>query len=67
MDLLKGTSCVQPFDMDGKKATPGTRWIEYMENIYIKFRYLVAANIQNEPRKKALMLHLVGQQLRDGW
>ena len=61
MDLLKGSSCVQPFDLDGEKATLGTRWLEYMEDIDI---YLEAANINDERRKKAIMLHLGGQGLR---
>lgn len=61
MDLLKGSSCVQPFDLDGEKATLGTRWLEYMEDIDI---YLEAANINDEGRKKAIMLHLGGQGLR---
>jgi len=61
MELLKDSSCVQSFDIDGEKATLGTRWLEYMEDIDI---YLEAANINDEGRKKAIMLHLGGQALR---
>jgi len=52
---------VASFNVDGDKATLGVRWSEYIESFEI---YMVAINIDNDERKKCMLLHLAGQPLQ---
>ena len=62
MDLVhRSTPCVPSFNVDGDKATLGVRWSEYIEGFEI---YMVAIGMNDDERKKCMLLHLGGQALQ---
>lgn len=53
---------VTPFDVSGDSASVGIRWEKWLNSFKL---YVVAANIRNDSRKKALLLHLAGTEVQE--
>ena len=52
----------KPFLVSTDPPTAGNRWKKWIEGFQI---YLVAANITKGARKKALLLHIGGEEIRE--
>ena len=50
------------FDYETDKANAGSRWEKWLKRLE---NFFVAMNIDNDDRKKALLLHYAGEQVYD--
>lgn len=57
-----GPTAPTAFDCDSDTSTVGFRWQKWLDRFE---NYLVAVNINNAPRSKALLLHLAGERVYD--
>ncbi|KAK0132207.1 hypothetical protein N1851_032997 [Merluccius polli] len=60
--LMGSQAAILPFDTETDPSSLGTRWSKWIQR-YDNF--LVAMNIVNDGRKKALLLHLAGERVHD--
>ncbi len=61
MDLLSTQSApLPPFDIHGECSSQGTRWDLWLKRFE---NFLVAANIEDSKRRRALLLHFAGEQV----
>lgn len=60
--MLSSACTVLPFNPEVDKASLGPRWCKWLSRFE---NYLVAMNISNSERKKALLLHYAGESVHD--
>ena len=53
---------ILPFDTEIDPTSVGTRWSKWIQRFE---NFLVAMNIMNDGRKRALLLHLAGERVHD--
>ena len=59
---LSGLPGLQAFNAVGEPATLAQRWLTWKDEFEL---YVTASGISDPTRKKALVLHLAGPQVRD--
>ena len=61
--VLSNLTNPPPFDYDGEsRSNAGARWSTWLRDVEL---YMDACNIDYKPQKKAVLLHLVGEQARE--
>lgn len=62
MDSFATNWCIQPFSITNGTGNIGSRWEEWLGRFE---NYLCAADISEDKRKSALLLHLAGEEIFD--
>ena len=59
---MNGLPGLTTFNVNGDPSKPSTRWKRWVKSLEI---YIVAVNIKDNNRKKALLLHFLGEDGQD--